>query len=172
MSASLNSDCLICDMETVDESYRIFRDELWACEIVPGFEVPGWFVLRVRRHAERLTGLNNTELELLAYRAHDVVAAVTTVTGAPATYFMVFGENHPHFHALVAARGDDVPEHRRNGDILKLREEYADPTAAAKLVPAIRAAYLPLAAARTAPVASATDVDTNDGSPDVVDQIS
>ncbi len=172
MSAILSHGCLICDMETVDETFRVFRDELWACEIVPGFEVPGWFVLRVRRHAERLTGLNNTELELLAFRAHDVVAAVTAVTGAPATYFMVFGENNPHFHALIAARGHDVPEHFRNGEILKLREEHADPAAAAKLIPAVRAAYLPLAAARMSAVASTTDVDAINESHGVVDQIS
>jgi diadenosine tetraphosphate (Ap4A) HIT family hydrolase len=172
MSAILSPGCLICDMETVDEAYRIFCDELWACEIVPGFEVPGWFVLRVRRHAERLTGLNNTELELFAYRAHDVVAAVTAVTGAPATYFMVFGEQNPHFHALIAARGHDVPEHRRNGDILKLREEHADPAAAAQLVPAVRAAYLPLATARTAALAGTTDANAINDSHGVVDQIS
>ncbi len=59
---------------------------------------------------------------------------------------MVFGENHPHFHVLVTARGADIPADRRNGNILQLRTEQADPEAAARLVPAVRRAYDRLAA--------------------------
>ncbi|AHH18578.1 hypothetical protein NONO_c37940 [Nocardia nova SH22a] len=139
--------CLICEMEQADETVTVFRDELWAGEIVPGYDVPGWFVLRARRHAERLTGLDTAELDSVGRRARDMVAAVTEVTGAPATYFLVFGENYPHFHALIAARGDDVPADRRTGDILKLRTAHADPAAAAQLVPAVREAYRRIAGA-------------------------
>lgn len=133
--------CAICDMEQSAESVTVFRDELWACEVSPGFEVPGWFVLRVRRHAERLTGLSNEELDVLGRRARDVVAAVSKVMNAPATYLLVFGENNPHFHALVAPRGEDVPAEFRTGDILKLRDARVDPIAAAELVPAVRLEY-------------------------------
>jgi hypothetical protein len=52
----------------------------------PGYEVPGWFFLRMRRHAERLTGLDDAELSALDRRARDLVAAVTEATAAPATY--------------------------------------------------------------------------------------
>jgi len=65
----------------------VFRDELWAAEVAPGYEVPGWLFLRVRRHAERLTGLDDAELSAaLGHRARDLVAAVTDATAAPATY--------------------------------------------------------------------------------------
>ena len=74
------------------------------------------------------------------------MAAVTEVTGAPATYLLVFGENYLHFHVLVAARGDDVPAGLRAGNILRLRADRADPAAAEKLVPAVRSAYARLAA--------------------------
>lgn len=136
-----DGDCLICAMDRAPDEVVVFRDDLWAAEIVPGFDVPGWFVLRVRRHAERLTGLNDDELAGLARRARDLVAAVSEVMRAPATYFLVIGENYPHFHALVAPRGDDVPPERRAGDILKLTADSCDPEAAAVLVPAVRAAY-------------------------------
>ena len=69
------------------------------------------------------------------------MAAVTDVTGAPATYLLVFGENYPHFHALIAPRGHDVPPGLRAGNILRLRTERADPAAAGKLVPPVRTAY-------------------------------
>ena len=134
--------CLLCEMEQAAPSAVVFRDELWAAEVAPGYEVPGWFFLRVRRHAERLTGLDDAELSALGHRARDLVAAVTEVTGAPATYLMVFGENYPHFHVLVAARGEDVPPELRAGNILQLRAGHADPEAARKLVPTVRAAYL------------------------------
>lgn len=142
--------CLICEMEQADEAVTVFRDDLWAGEVVPGFDVPGWFVLRARRHAERLTGLDDAELDSFGRRARNMVAAVSAATGAPATYFLVFGENYPHFHALIAARGDDVPEDRRTGDILKLRADRADPIAAAQLVPAVREAYERIAGADVA----------------------
>jgi diadenosine tetraphosphate (Ap4A) HIT family hydrolase len=131
--------------DAADDVVVVARDDLWACEIVPGYEVPGWFVLRTRRHAIGLPGLTPEELAAFGPRARDAIAAVTEATGAPATYLMSFGENYRHYHALIAARGDDVPPERRSGDILKLRTERADPDAAARLVPAVRAAYQQLA---------------------------
>ena len=41
-----DGDCLICAMEDADDAVVVARDDLWACEIVPGYEGPGWFVLR------------------------------------------------------------------------------------------------------------------------------
>jgi diadenosine tetraphosphate (Ap4A) HIT family hydrolase len=133
--------CLLCATEGAADTSVVFRDPLWAAEVVPGYEVPGWVILRVRRHAERITGLDDGELATFARRARDLVAAVTEVTGAPATYLLVFGESYPHFHALIAARGDDVPPESRAGDILKLRSGHADLGAAEQLVPAVREAY-------------------------------
>jgi len=65
----------------------------------------------------------------------------TEATGAPATYLLHFGENYRHFHALVAARGADVPAERRGGNILGLRPGHVDVAAAVALVPGVRAAY-------------------------------
>ncbi|MGW3561252.1 hypothetical protein ACWDNT_28645 [Streptomyces sp. NPDC000963] len=136
-----DTDCFMCGLEQNEDDHVVFRDSLWSGEMVPGYDVPGWFVLRVRRHAERITGLDEDELASFGRRARDLVAAVTEATGAPATYLMVFGENHPHFHALVTARGEDVPADLRGGNILRLRAEQADPETAARLVPAVRRAY-------------------------------
>ncbi|MEW5352611.1 hypothetical protein E0E62_09035 [Streptomyces sp. 16-176A] len=141
----------MCGLEQNEDASVVFRDPLWSGEAVPGYDVPGWFVLRVRRHAERITGLDEDELASFGRRARDLVAAVTEVTGAPATYLMVFGENHPHFHALITARDDGIPADRRSGNILRLRDERADPEAAARLVPEVRRAYARLAGDTTCP---------------------
>lgn len=135
------SGCLLCATEDTDDASIVFRDELWAAEIVPGYEVPGWVILRARRHAERITSLSDDELDSFGRRARDLVAAVSDVMDAPATYLLVFGENYPHFHALIVPRGAEVPEDRRAGDILKLRLDSADPASARRLVPALRAAF-------------------------------
>lgn len=47
------SECLICSMEGADPASRVFLDELWAAEVAPGYEVPGWFFLRARRETHR-----------------------------------------------------------------------------------------------------------------------
>lgn len=119
----------------------IFRDELWACEVTPGYDVPGWVILRVRRHAVGWQSLTTAELDSFGHRAQQVVGAVTDATGAAATYLVTFGESHPHFHVLITARGHNVPPELRAGNILQLRHTALDRTAALKLVPAIRAAY-------------------------------
>ncbi len=133
--------CAVCAMDQIDEASVVFRDELWAAEIMPGAEVPGWIVLRARRHAERITGLDDAESAAFGRRARDLAAALTDVTGAPTSYLLAFCESHAHFHALITARGVDVPENRRRGEIMKLLESQIDPAQAIRLVPAVRQAY-------------------------------
>jgi len=142
LNTSTIDSCLICAMETAESGSVIFRDALWAAEIGPGMEVPGWFVLRTRRHAELITGLDDAETDALGRRLRALVAAVAEVTAAPATYQLVFGEDYRHFHALVTARGEHIRPDRRRGDILKLRDEgHLDVAACRAMVPKIRAAY-------------------------------
>jgi len=133
--------CLICATDEVAEAAIVFRDDLWACEIVDGFEVPGWFFLRARRHALGWSELGAAELESFGRRVRDTVEAVSNATGARATYVMNFGEAYPHFHCVVTARGEDVPPEFRSGNILQLRRDKVDRGAALALMPAVRAAY-------------------------------
>jgi diadenosine tetraphosphate (Ap4A) HIT family hydrolase len=138
-------ECLPCQLETAEPAAVVFRDELWACEVTPGFEVPGWFVVRVRRHAVRITGLHDRELATYARRLADVVGAITEVTAAPTTYQLTFSEANPHFHTLLAPRGEDVPPERRFGGILEQRSDKLDRAGALALVPAVARAYARLA---------------------------
>ena len=137
----LHDDCLICSLQDSDPGARVFLDDLWAAEVAPGFEVPGWFFLRARRHADALSGLTDEEAETLGSRARDLARAVEQVTEAPAVYLLHFGENHRHFHALVAARGEDVPKGLRGGAVLQLVADRRDPVAAAQVADRVRRAY-------------------------------
>ena len=141
MADAADDDCLICSMEAADPAARVFLDELWAAEVAPGFEVPGWFFLRARRHAEKLTGLDEAETAAFGRRAHDLVSAVERVTGAPAVYLLSFGESFLHFHALVAARGDEVPPETRGWALLQLLAAGRDVPAAQAVAGDVRLAY-------------------------------
>jgi diadenosine tetraphosphate (Ap4A) HIT family hydrolase len=134
-------ECLICSMEESDPASRVFLEDRWAAEVAPGFEVPGWFFLRARRHAEKLTGLDEAETATFGRHAHDLVSAVEQVTGAPAVYLLSFGETFRHFHALVAARGDQVPPELRGWSLLQLLAEGRDLPAAQALAGQVRLAY-------------------------------
>ena len=135
------NECLICSMEETYPASRVFLDDLWAAEVAPGYEVPGWFFLRARRHAEKLTGLNEAETATFGRHAHDLVSAVEQVTGAPAVYLLSFGENYRHFHALVCARDDQVPPEARGWALIKLLTEGRDLAAAQALAGEVRLAY-------------------------------
>lgn len=143
----MENNCLICTLENEDASTQIFVDDLWAASIVPGYDVPGWYFLRARRHAHLITGLDEQETATFGQRAKDLVAAVTKATGSEATYMMMFGESFPHFHVLITARGAEIPPENRAGAILQLRTEKADPETAKALVPSVRAAYLAIVGA-------------------------
>jgi len=118
----------------------VFRDDDWACEVAPGFEVPGWYFLRLRGHALGWASLDRPELTAFGPLVQDLMGALELAFDAPARYLMTFGEAYPHFHAVVTVRADDVPPESRSGNILALRESRTDRDAAVARVPAVRAA--------------------------------
>ena len=69
VTGAADGSCLLCSMEEADPAGRVFLDGLWAAEVAPGYEVPGWFFLRARRHAEKLTGLDEEETAAFGRRA-------------------------------------------------------------------------------------------------------
>lgn len=113
------------------------------------FEVPGWFFLRSRRHADALADLDDEEAASLGTGARDLTAAVAMVTAAAAVYLLHFGENYRHFHAQVVARRDDIPADLRGGTVLHLRSDRGYVAAARDLAARVRSAYEQMLGART-----------------------
>ena len=132
--------CLICQLGEAPDEAVVFRHPDWACEIAPGFEVPGWFFLRLRRHALGWAELAEPELTRFGLVARDLMVALEQAFDAPARYLMAFGEAYPHFHCVVTVRTDDIPPESRSGNILGLRASRLDRTAALAQIPAVRAA--------------------------------
>jgi diadenosine tetraphosphate (Ap4A) HIT family hydrolase len=117
------SDCLPCDLEAAGPAAIIYRDENWSCEVADGYDVPGWFILRLRRHAEGWTGPTADELADFGPISQRLAAAIQAATGAVNVYFLSFGENYPHFHFLVIARDANLPAESRGAAILGLRAQ-------------------------------------------------
>lgn len=120
------SACLPCDLEQAERAAIVYRDDTWSLDIADGYDVPGWFVLRLRRHAEGWAGPTADELAAFGPLSQRLAAAIRSVTGAPTVYFMSFGENFPHFHFLVIARPADLPAELKGAAILSQRSEHRD----------------------------------------------
>jgi len=133
--------CLICHLDQAPDEAVVFRDDDWACEVAPGFEVPGWYFLRLRRHALGWAELAQPELTAFGPVVRDLMGALELAFDAPARYLMTFGEAYPHFHAVVTVRTEDIPAESRSGNILALRDSRLDRDAAVARVPAVRAAF-------------------------------
>jgi diadenosine tetraphosphate (Ap4A) HIT family hydrolase len=132
--------CLICHLDQAPDETIVFRDDDWACEVAPGFEVPGWYFLRLRRHALGWAELARPEVTAFGPVVQDLMGALELAFDAPARYLMTFGEAYPHFHAVVTVRTSDIPPESRSGNILALRDSRLDRDAAIARVPSVRAA--------------------------------
>ncbi|SFR92685.1 Diadenosine tetraphosphate (Ap4A) hydrolase [Microbacterium sp. cf046] len=136
------SACLPCDLESTDAASIVFRDETWSCDVAEGYDVPGWYILRLRRHAEGWSDLSADEAAGFGGVSQRIAGAVREATGAPTVYFLSFGENFPHFHFLVIARPADLASEHRGAGILALREANRDPVASLSIAADVRAALL------------------------------
>ncbi len=124
------SDCLPCDLEAAESGAVVYRDANWSCEIADGYDVPGWFLLRLRRHAEGWGGPSAEELGEFGPISQQLATAIQSATGATNVYFLSFGENYPHFHFLVIARDAELAPELRGAAILSLRTTDRDADAA------------------------------------------
>lgn len=130
--------CLPCTLESADPAAVVYRDDTWACEVVDGYEVPGWYFLRLRRHSEGWSGLTSDEAAGFGAVSQRVATAIQKATGAPTVYFMSFGENYPHFHFLVIARPEGLSAESRGAAILATRAENLDRVAALQVAEKVR----------------------------------
>ena len=135
------SGCLPCDLESAPDEAVVYRDTDWACEVAEGYDVPGWYVLRVRRHAEGWPALTPSEAAGFGVVSQRVTRAIHAVTGAPTVYFLSFGENYAHLHFLLIARPADLPPELRGAAILTLRATHRDRPAALASAAAVRQAF-------------------------------
>ena len=130
--------CTPCALEEAPPDAIVLRDETWSAEIPTGLEAPGWYFLRLRRHAEGWNGLSTEEAAGFGAVATRLEAAIRSATGVGKVYFMSFGENHPHFHYLVIARPVDLDPAARGAAIVSHFPEFRDPEASLEVAARVR----------------------------------
>ena len=91
----------------------IYRSAHW--DVVHAYNTSwlGWMALVLRRHAEAIDALTNSESHELGILLRDVSLALKRETGCAKTYVMQFAESplHPHVHFHVVPRlPEQAPE--------------------------------------------------------------
>ena len=125
-------DCPICEWLGGDVEW-VHRDDMFAAGVFPGFDVPGWLFLALRRHAEGPMGMGPGEAAAFGPVLVDLTARLQRVTGAERVYVVAYGELFPHWHCLLSPRGADVPPEQRGPSLFLRRAELVDPDAAAEV---------------------------------------
>lgn len=128
--------CSICTREASGEEPLggwVLRTEHWSACVAPGFEVPGWLFLELRRHAEGPMAMEAAEAGELGGLLARLSAAIQAAAGAERVYILAFGELYPHFHLLLLPRLPFAPPEQAGPALFMKREELADPEAAAEM---------------------------------------
>jgi diadenosine tetraphosphate (Ap4A) HIT family hydrolase len=133
--------CFVCGLtsgEALDQ-VPVYANERWGVFQFPGFEVPGWLMLCLRRHAEFITGLNDAEAATFAPTAAKLSTAIKAATDAERVYMFQFGEEVTHFHVLLAARGSEIPLEQRRAVYYEQASRLRNPAAADAVASRVRA---------------------------------
>lgn len=134
-------DCEICARESSDEEPPggwVLRTDQWSACVAPGFEVPGWLFVELRRHSEGPMGMDDAEAAELGGVVRDVSAAIQSAMGAERVYVLAFGELYPHFHVVLIPRMPFAPAEEKGTSLWERRAELCDPEAAAAAASSIR----------------------------------
>jgi diadenosine tetraphosphate (Ap4A) HIT family hydrolase len=117
----------------------VYEDDFWVSGILEGLEVPGWLVLGLRRHVIEIEQLTDEELASLGVVVGELSRAIRIASDAERIYMLVYGENAPHFHVLLAARTQEIPAEHRHAAFWEHRGEYVNPRAAESVSERVRA---------------------------------
>jgi diadenosine tetraphosphate (Ap4A) HIT family hydrolase len=131
--------CNYCAVErdTPEEEW-LYRDPLWSVAGHTLLDEPGWAIVMLRRHVERIGELTAEELQSLGPMAARMSEAISSVTAAEKVYVVLFLETNHHFHLLLTPREADAPPSLRGPALLVNRRQYKDATAAVQVGDRIR----------------------------------
>ena len=134
-----SASCKVCAFVQSSPPGGWYLDEpLWRVGPHMASEVPGWTVAYLRRHAAGLSDMTPDELSTLGPTLGATARAIEASTDAQRVYSMLFGENVPHVHFVLAPRGKDVPPEHRSSALHVNQRLYADRVAAAEVGARIR----------------------------------
>jgi diadenosine tetraphosphate (Ap4A) HIT family hydrolase len=135
MSAGV-ADCALCGLSTsapdVSEPV-VFEQSDWMLTTFPGFDVPGWYFLQSRAHVRSLDDLSFGALQGFGPMLAASVEAIRRATRCDKVYIYRFGETHEHWHLLLAARPEGIPDQFRGARFFIEKERFRNSLAAREI---------------------------------------
>jgi diadenosine tetraphosphate (Ap4A) HIT family hydrolase len=107
--------CEFCAEDDAAGRDVVASTDLFHLGMTPSHDVPGWLILWLRRHVESAAQLSDDEAAELGRQITRVSRALQQVVDAEKIYVVSLGENHPHFHVLLAARTAAMADSRGPG---------------------------------------------------------
>jgi diadenosine tetraphosphate (Ap4A) HIT family hydrolase len=131
-------ECEFCDHEPV---CVILSTTSWIVHTHPELGVPGWYVLRTRRHIENLAALSSDEAAELGGTLSRLAVALADVIDVTKVYVLGLSERISHLHFLIATRPTAL-EPMRGLELLSNAAMLRDDAAAAALAEQLRDSIL------------------------------
>jgi diadenosine tetraphosphate (Ap4A) HIT family hydrolase len=122
--------CVLCEVSGASPTAVSAH---WALGVLPGYDLPGWFVLQSRRHVAALSELDADALSQLGACLASAVDAVAASVPCDKVYLYRFGETHEHWHVLLCAKPADAAREHTAAMLVVHRETYRDDAAAARV---------------------------------------
>lgn len=107
MEKKINDSCISCSYTTgKDQSVggQIYATQHWIVEHAFGMSLPGFLILKTKRHIEEADELHPAEAREMGMVLQKVTSAIRFVTGAQKVYILKFGEGVRHLHFWVFPR--------------------------------------------------------------------
>ncbi|MCW2797857.1 hypothetical protein [Nocardioides sp.] len=135
-------ECLMCSLVESNgpESGWVFEEEHWLGGVLPGFEVPGWLIVTVRRHVEGPFNLNDVEAKSLGGMIRRVSGAINDLMAPDRVYQVAMSERWPHWHFPILARPKWVPPEGRGLAYMDACKDMIDVPEALRIADELRTA--------------------------------
>jgi diadenosine tetraphosphate (Ap4A) HIT family hydrolase len=148
--ASSRDDCELCRrVREGDPSLTVIDTPVWRVFLNEQFPAPGLVWVCAKEHVEGLWALTDEQAASWAVVLRQTAQAMRAALAAERVYVAHFGENHPHFHAVLLNRSAGQESPAEKGVSLlaatlaaKSAPDAADAAAAARSAHALRA-HLP-----------------------------
>lgn len=127
----MNESCAICAhlLRVESDGLPHFATPKFIVASLPGFEVPGWVCVFLRRHEEIFESLEESEWDEWGPLVLRTMAAVRKSTGCEKVYLAVQGERFAHWHILISARGAEIPVKQRGFNLVPSADRWIDEVA-------------------------------------------
>jgi diadenosine tetraphosphate (Ap4A) HIT family hydrolase len=103
-----DGDCKLCrDLRTLPSAFVVLETDDWIVFVNQDYLRPGCVWVQAKEHVEGLWAMTDDQAATFGVVTRATSVAMRAAFDAQKIYLVSFGENHPHFHALLIARTNE-----------------------------------------------------------------